>query len=96
MAEENNSGVPHEAWLAANAAFESPEWSYDRDELAEALLAASPHIRTDELDALIRMLTVRATQIPLLGRRNNAQREALDGVIQLLTERKSALEEGSP
>lgn len=94
MADE--TPVPHAAWLAADKAYELEGLPLWEDELHHALVAASPHIRIAELDDLLRALAVRAAQIPLLGRRNNAQRQVLEDIIQLLTERKSALEERSP
>lgn len=87
-------GVPRTAWLAADRAFESPEWSPDRDELAAALTAAAPHIRTDELDSTIQQLTARLAQIPVLGRKSVGRREGLREAIQLLAARKRELEEG--
>jgi hypothetical protein len=88
--------VPEKAWRAANAAYESPEWTADRDELSAALHAAAPHIIISELDDLIRKLGLRSGQIPLLGRRNNGMRDAVEEVIQLLESRRSDLEDTPP
>lgn len=87
-------GVPRAAWLAADRAFESPEWSPDRDELAAALTAAAPHIRVDELDALIRMISQLQAQTPVLGRKNSGRREGLNEVIKILVSRKRELKAG--
>lgn len=87
-----NEGVPRAAWLAADRAFESPEWHSDRDELASALIAAAPHIRMDELNAIIQQLADRMAEIPLLGRKSAGKREALDEVLRFLLARRRELE----
>jgi hypothetical protein len=85
--------VPRAAYLAADAAFNSPAWTPERDELAEALVAAAPHIRAHELEQLIRHIGVRASELPLLGHDNNAKRSALEDVVHYLQERKDTLEQ---
>lgn len=85
--------VPRAAYLAADAAFNSPTWTPDRDELAEALDAAAPHIRMNELERLIRHIGVRASEIPLMGQDNNTKRSVLEDVVHLLRERKDTLEQ---
>jgi hypothetical protein len=85
--------VPRAGWVAADRAFDNPKWSQDDgDELHQALSAASPHIRADELDRQLQALAVKISDIPLFGRRNNGMREGLELAILLLTERKEALE----
>jgi hypothetical protein len=94
--EDITSGVPYAAWLAADHAFDDDSRACEGDELHRALAAASPHIRIDELDGLLQELTLRLVRVPLLGKKANGARVALDEVIQLLIERKSALEVRSP
>jgi hypothetical protein len=94
VAEDITQHVPRAAYLAADIAFNSPAWTPDRgDELAEALDAAAPHIRANELEQLIKEIGVRAAELPLLGQENNIRRATLEEVIHFLQERKNYLEQ---
>lgn len=88
--------VTYAAWLAADRAFERPEGLYQGDELHQALAAAAPHIRIDELDDHIQTLTRCLASVPLFGRRNNGLREGIDIALQLLLNRKEELERRAP
>jgi hypothetical protein len=90
-----DGAIPEDAWQAANHAFDSAEWSAEFDELYQALTAASPHIRRDELDQLIRMLDVRLAQTPVLGWLSGVRR-ALEDIRAELIQRRDRLKGSSP
>jgi glycosyltransferase A (GT-A) superfamily protein (DUF2064 family) len=80
-------GLPESAWTVADETFDYlASDSTDGDELYQALLAAMPHIRADELaDALEELTRCRAR----VGR---CLRGGYDLAIRILVTRKSALE----
>lgn len=79
-------GLPKKAWTTADEAFDLASDSTDGDELYQALLAASPHIRVDELANVLEELTRRRARVGW------CLRGGFDAAIRVLLTRKSVLE----